>query len=444
MSVTKPKGFLAAGMHCGIKDSTSNSNLDLALVAVELAVDNNSISDNSSNASSGNEPSKGDNVSTGATTAAVFTSNKVQAAPVLVSKKHLSKSKNQVKAVILNSGCANAATGELGDQNAISMCKGVAKEIGANPEEVLVCSTGLIGFQLPIENILGAIPELVSSLGGNSDNSSKAAKAIMTTDTKPKEHFIEGAGFCVGGMAKGAAMLSPDMLAPDMGPPSATMLSVVTTDAKCEPDELQSILNEAVGNSFNKLTVDGVQSTNDTVILMSSGLAGTKPKADVLDAVQKVCQELAYMMAADAEGATKVVALNISGAGDDKEAELIGKYLANSLLLKCSWHGADAYWGRLASEIGAACSKMNIELDYSKLSFSYGEHTVFEKGEALDLTSDQAEALSNYMKEEHIDIYIGLSGRGREDENEGDKKGTAKVLTTDLGYGYIDENSQTS
>lgn len=422
MSITKPQGFLAAGMNVGIKSQVKSQvksgELDLALVAVQ-DVENSNV----------------ENSTQKIVASAVFTSNRVQAAPVIISTKHLEQSR-QIKAIILNSGCANAATGAAGVADAIAMCEGVAKELGVSAEEVLVCSTGLIGYGLPIEKILSGIPSLVQGL--NLDGA-QAAKAIMTTDTKPKEHFELGDGFVVGGMAKGAAMLAPNMQSPKSatspksaaGPKSATMLAVITTDASCENAEVNfdKILQTAVDASFNKLSVDGVQSTNDTVILLSNGRAGEKPVDEILAGVQKTCEALAYMMADDAEGATKTIRLHIGGASDEAAADFVGRYLADSLLLKCSWFGGDPYWGRLVSEIGAT----GAEFDMSKLSLSYGEHVVFESGAEVEI-SDSTKELADYMSGSHLDIYIELGAGNAE----------ANILTTDLGHGYIDENSKTS
>lgn len=401
MSITKPQGFVAAGINSGIKD---NGNLDLALVALEDTL---------------HTLSGANDMSPQIVATAVFTTNKSQAAPVLVSKEHLKQNKQQAKAVILNSGCANAATGEKGKADALEMCKTTASSLGIDTSEVLVCSTGLIGYDLPMEKILSGIPNLVKEL--SVEAGTQAAKAIMTTDTKHKEHFETGDGFTVGGMAKGAAMLEPNM---------ATMLAVITTDATCENPEtnMTEILKKAVASSFNKMSVDGVQSTNDTVILLSNGRAGEKPVAAIAESVQKTCEALAYMMADDAEGATKVVKLFVSGARDEASANQLGKYLANSLLLKCSWYGADPYWGRLVSEIGA----FGVEAD--KLSLSYGENTIFKNGEKVELSEAEQSSLDKYMSGKDLEIGVDL-GVGTD---------STTILTTDLGHGYIDENSQTS
>ncbi len=388
MGVAAPKGFRAAGIHCGIKE---NQALDLALV---------------------------ESIEKPAHSAAAFTSNKLAAAPVLVSRKHLAKSQGKTRAVIINSGCANAATGQAGEVDARQTCEKTAQELNASTNEILVCSTGLIGYQLPVKKILQSIPELAASL--SEEGASHAAKAIMTTDVKPKEHLETGSGFLVGAMAKGAAMLAPNM---------ATMLAVITTDAICEnPGEnLPKILKRAADESFNSLSVDGVQSTNDTVILLASGLSGEKPVADIQKAVTKTCQNLAYMMAEDAEGATRTVGIHVFGALDDDAADAAVRYLANSVLLKCSWHGGDPYWGRLASELGAS----GVAVDLNRLSLGYGRFVVFEKGAESHLNKSE---LAEYMSSRHLDVHINL-GLGN---------GEGYMLACDLGHGYIDENSKTS
>ena len=388
MSVTAPKGFIASGIHCGIKDS---GDLDLALVAAE------------------GKP---------ADSAAVFTTNMLQAAPVLVSRANLKNSKQKTKAVILNSGCANAATGDQGLEAAEAMCAKTGEGLGVEPEEVLVCSTGLIGYQLPVEKIYSGIPSLLEQASGLGHN--LAARAICTTDTQEKECSIDASGFSVGAMAKGAAMLSPQM---------ATMLAVITTDAACKHParDLKDILAQAADKSFNKLSVDGVQSTNDTVILLSSGKAGEQPKDAIAEAVTEACQNLACQMAGDAEGGTKTIQLYIEGAPSDALAEEAARYIVNSMLIKCSWYGGDPYWGRLASELGA----VGIAVDLDRLSIKYGEHLAFKGNSEIQ---PDLSALSKYMSGPHLDVYLDLglgSGRGY-------------MLTCDLGHGYIDENSQTS
>lgn len=386
MSVTAAKGFVAAGVACGVK---SSGELDLSLVA---AADGRPVA-----------------------AAAVFTDNKMTAAPVLVSDAHIGATLGQAAAVILNSGNANAATGTPGKEHAEAMCSATATALGCDANEVLVCSTGLIGIPLPIDTILAGIPPLVAAR--TADGGVDAAEAIRTTDTVRKETLVPigTTGAVVGGMAKGAAMLAPNM---------ATMLAVLTTDAEAESHELRQILRAAVSNSFNVLMTDACRSTNDTVILLASGAAGSVPYRDLAHAVGQACADLAVQMAGDAEGATKVVRLTVSGAANAGDAEAGARQIARSVLCKCSWFGQDPYWGRLASELGSA----GIAFDQAKVSVAYGGVTVASGG--ISLAHDEA-AVAAHMAERHLDINCDL-GLG---------SGTFTVLTNDLTPEYIDENT---
>jgi glutamate N-acetyltransferase / amino-acid N-acetyltransferase len=387
VTVTSPKGFAAAGLACGIKPS---GNPDLALVAT---ADGKPV-----------------------TAAAVFTSNLAPAAPVQVSRSHLSTSGNQAAAVILNSGNANAATGKVGVENAETMAALVAAEIGCDPAHVLVCSTGLIGIPLPMSPVESGIKPLCAAL--TADGGESAAEAIMTTDTKRKQALFEGDGWTVGGMAKGAAMLAPNM---------ATMLAVVTTDAAVDAPTLQRLLQSAVDKSFNALSVDGCTSTNDTVIVLASGAAGKAPESDLADGLADVCASLARQMAADAEGATKVVTVKVEGAADDDQASRAARKVAESQLVKCSWYGEDPYWGRVVSELATA----DVAFDPDVVSIAYGETVVCENGIAIDHDADEVRA---HMALREITVTCNL--------NVGDGKGV--ILTNDLTHGYIDENRTTS
>ena len=387
MSVTAAAGFVANGIAAGIKP---DHQLDLSLVATD---DGRPVS-----------------------AAAVFTQNKMTAAPVITTRNHLMRSGGRAAAVILNSGNANAATGKDGLDHAGRMCAGVAAELGCERHEVLVCSTGLIGIPLPIGPIEAGIPTLVAGRGA--ERGDTAADAILTTDTVRKEAVHTGAGFVVGGMAKGAAMLAPNM---------ATMLAVLTTDAAATPQELKAALVAALPSSFNALSVDGCTSTNDTVILLASGRAGAVDPGALTAGVTEVCESLAAQMAGDAEGATKVVRVRVVGAANDAEAEAGARKTAESQLVKCSWYGKDPYWGRIASELGTA----GIMFDPDQLRISYGPHLVADGGVSVD--HDDA-ALAEYMEQRHLEITADL-GMGR---------GTATILTNDLTHAYIDENMGTS
>jgi glutamate N-acetyltransferase/amino-acid N-acetyltransferase len=352
-------------------------------------------------------------------TAAVFTTNRMTAAPVVVSRRHMAASGGRAAAAILNSGNANAATGAPGLEDAARMCDGVAAELGCEPTSVLVCSTGLIGIPLPMGPITAGIPKLAAALAAEPDAGADAAEAIRTTDTHRKEATVEGTGFTVGGMAKGAGMLAPSL---------ATMLALLTTDADAEPETLHDILQSAVDATFNRFTVDGCTSTNDTVILMASGRAGTATEpATLTDAVTAVCADLVAQLADDAEGVTKVVRLTVTGAASDDDAHRAARRVADSLLVKCSWYGQDPYWGRIASELGSA----GVEFDADRVSIAYGGVVVARDGRAAD--HDEA-AVKGHLAGRHVEITADLGlGEGR-----------AGMLTTDLSHAYIDENMGTS
>ncbi len=390
MSVTAPQGFSANGVACGIKPS---GDPDLSLVSTT------------------------DGVAVAA--AAVFTQNKMTAAPVVTTHAHLQATGGQAAAVVLNSGCANAATGQQGLDDAEAMCALVAKELGCAPEEVLVCSTGLIGYTLPMDAIRSGTAGLVSGRSAEPSGGIDAADAILTTDTVRKDSVVSGPGFVVGGMAKGAAMLAPNM---------ATMLAVLTTDAAVEPIDLTAVLRAGVRESFNAMSVDGCTSTNDTVILLASGAAGPPSDPDAFAAaVAEVCLDLATQMVGDAEGHTKVVRLEVTGAASDDEARTGARKVAESQLVKCSWYGKDPYWGRIASELGSA----GITFEPARLSVRYGDLVVAEGGVAAPV---DAGALAAYMDQEWLEVTADLGlGSGR-----------ARVLTNDLTHGYVDENMGTS
>jgi glutamate N-acetyltransferase/amino-acid N-acetyltransferase len=319
---------------------------------------------------------------------------------------------------VLNAGNANAATGIAGRANAERTAALVADALGVATEEVLVCSTGIIGMPLPMERLDAGLPPLVARLSGDETGATSAATAIMTTDTAAKQTRIDGDGFVVGGMGKGAAMLAPNM---------ATMLAVLTTDAAAEARVLRRILRDGVATTFNSVSVDGSMSTNDTVVIMASGSAGPADEAAVSDAIQCACADLAAQMVADAEGATRVVRITVIGAVDDAEATRAGRAVADSALVKCSLHGGDPYWGRVVSELGSA----GVSFDPERVSVSYGGVTTCSKGVAA--SHDEA-AVRSHLAGRHVEVQADL-GLGN---------GTAVVLTSDLGPGYIDENMRTS
>ncbi len=385
MSVTAPRGFVAGGSACGIKDSGAP---DLALVATA------------------------DHAPVPA--AAVFTSNLAQAAPVQVSRAHLAD--GVATAVILSSGNANAATGAAGRRDARRMCEIAAEGLDATTTDVLVCSTGLIGIPMPMDAIETGVPKLCGTL--TPDGGGDAAQAILTTDTVRKEAHARAGGATVGGMAKGAAMLSPAM---------ATMLAVLTTDAAAGPDVLRPALAQAVRETFDCLSVDGCRSTNDTVIVLANGRAGAVDPRDLTDAFTDVCGSLAEQMARDAEGATKLVRVRVAGARTQAEARVAARAVANSQLVQCSLNGGDAYWGRVLSELGASGAFIEPE----QVDISYSGITVCRDGVAC--AHDEA-ALASAMAAREIEVHCDLNLA----------YGEALVLTTDLSHAYIDENRRTS
>jgi glutamate N-acetyltransferase/amino-acid N-acetyltransferase len=350
--------------------------------------------------------------------AGVFTSNLAAAAPVQVSREHLALSSGHAAGVILTSGNANAATGKPGHDAAAMLCGALADGIGATPSEVLVCQTGLIGIPFPLNHVEPHLADIVASRAPGADAGAAAARAIMTTDTVPKTALYEAGGFTVGAMAKGAAMLAPNM---------ATMLALCTTDAVIDPDTLYAALKAAVDQSFNVMTVDGCTSTNDTVLVLASGAAGPVTLEEMTVALSDVCRSLAEQMVDDAEGATKVSHVRVVGAPSDAAAHVAARKVADSMLVQCSLNGEDPYWGRVVSELGSA----GVPFDIDKVAVAYGGIRVCEGG--IGIPHDAA-AVSTHMAGRHIEILCDL-GLGR---------GVAAVLGTDLGYGYIDENRTTS
>jgi glutamate N-acetyltransferase/amino-acid N-acetyltransferase len=389
VSVTGPAGFTAAGVAAGLKDTGA---LDLALVALE--------------------PPRP------VPAAATFTTNRAAAAPVQVSRANLVATGGHAGAVVLNSGCANAATGEAGRKASEATCAALGAALGLSPREVIVCSTGLIGVPLALDRLLEAVPGLVATRQASPAGARAAAEAIMTTDTHPKQTLVEAGRFRVGGMAKGAGMLAPNM---------ATMLAVLTTDAAVSSQVLSSALRRAVRDSFNELTVDGCTSTNDTVTVLASGEAGAVEEDALAEALTEACRSLAFQLAQDAEGTTRVARIVVSGAASGEDARRAARRVAESLLVKTSLHGADPYWGRVVSELGA--SGAAFELD--RVAVSYGGIRACQGGvEAAHDRVAAREHLSGKVVEIHCDLGLG--------------EGMAEVLTTDLGHGYIDENMRTS
>jgi glutamate N-acetyltransferase / amino-acid N-acetyltransferase len=350
------------------------------------------------------------------TGAALWTQNRVLAAPVVVSKRHLELAEPQ--AVVVNSGIANAATGAQGEADAVAMAERAASLLGLAPEQVLVLSTGVIGAPLPMERVLAGVDAAAAAL--SADGGDDAAEAILTTDTHPKTSTSRADGFTVGGMAKGSGMIHPNL---------ATMLAVVTTDYPLEPGEAIDVLRPAVNVSFNSITVDGECSTNDAVVLLSSG-AATVARSPATDeafalALRAVCANLSHQIVTDGEGATLVAEINVSGAASAAEARAIAQRIATSPLVKTALFGRDANWGRVLMAAGSAPHNGGYaQVDLERLSLSYNGTAVLVNGAPQNVEPDVEGAVCT------IDLDLGL----------GD--GKAGYLTSDLSYEYVRINAE--
>jgi glutamate N-acetyltransferase/amino-acid N-acetyltransferase len=385
MSVTSPKGFRASGVAAGLKPS---GNLDVALVV---------------------------NDGPDATAAGVFTTNRVKAAPVLWSQQVLRA--GIVRAVVLNSGGANACTGPQGFQDTHRTAEHVAARLTATSRlaigavDVAVCSTGLIGERLPMDELLPGVDAAVRAL--SRDGGAAAAQAIMTTDTRAKTTQQAGDGYTVGGMAKGAGMLAPGL---------ATMLCVLTTDAVADPATLDAALREACRLTFDRIDSDSCMSTNDTVLLLASGASGIHPTAEELTAtVTGACHDLAQQLLADAEGATKDVTIEVTGAASEDDAVEVGRAVARSNLVKCAFFGNDSNWGRILAAIGTTAAAF----DPDEVDVAVNGVQVCRGGAAGD---DRSKVdLSGRAVHVQVDLHAGTE--------------TATVWTNDLSLGYVHENS---
>lgn len=386
MSVTAAQGFRAAGIAAGIKKS---GRADLALVV---------------------------NDGPRAEAAGVFTRNKVKAAPVLWSQQVLTT--GSLRAVVLNSGGANACTGAEGFQVAHATAEQVAEVVGCGAIDVAVCSTGLIGEQLPRETVLAGVRSAAAELASGPEAGSAVAAAIMTTDTVPKESAVtDPAGWTVGGTTKGAGMISPSM---------ATMLSVLTTDAVLDRATLDAALREAVRYSFDRLDVDGSMSTNDTVLVLASGASGVEADPAVFTAALTcVCRDLAEQMQADAEGVTKRITVRVTGAASEDDAVTVARTIARDSLVKTAMFGSDPNWGRVAASAGYA----DAEIDPERLDVTING-VLLCRGAVV--AGDRADCdLSG--KDVLIEVELGLS--------DGADGHTAEIRTTDLSHAYVEENS---
>jgi len=341
---------------------------------------------------------------TGAKAAAVFTTNKIVSAAVEVSKKHVKSP--SISAVVVNSGNANTCTGQLGIKNAIKMCNETAKQTEEEPHSVLVASTGIIGEQLPIKKITAGISKAAAKLSASSKAGLDFAKAIMTTDTKPKQAVrrieISGKKITIAGAVKGAGMIAPNM---------ATTLCFITTDVAISKPLLGRALKTAIGNSLNKLTVDGHQSTNDTAIILASGLAGNRPIVSQCPRYKKftralvdLCEDLVKQMALDAEGATRMFKVVVKGAATKADAARASRAIADYPLVKCAVRGGDPNWGRIICAVGSA----GVKLNPNKLSCKLGDITVFKNGAPAKF--DPKKASKVISQTEHtitVDLGVG-------------------------------------
>lgn len=382
MSVTGPAGFRAAGVPAGIKGGGAR---DLALVV--------------------NDGPRFD-------AAGVFTTNKVKAAPVLWSQQVLLE--QRLRGVVLNSGGANACTGPEGFQDAHATVERVAEVLGVGAIEIAVCSTGLIGERLPMDAVLSGVDAAAEALRDTESAATDAATAVLTTDTRAKQtHRPHSAGWSVGGFAKGAGMLAPNM---------ATMLSVLTTDAVVDGPELDAALRRATRHTFDRLDVDGGTSTNDTVLVLASGASGVRPTSEELvEQLTSASADLVRQLQHDAEGATKAVDITVRGAGSEEDAVRVGRVVAEDNLVGTALFGADPNWGRIAMALG----RSQAEFDVDRVEIAANGVTLFANGTRA---RDRSEAdLSGRDVEIVIDLHQG--------------EHTATILSTDLSHDYVEENS---
>jgi glutamate N-acetyltransferase/amino-acid N-acetyltransferase len=391
-SVSAPAGFRAAGVACGIKKS---GGLDLALI----------VSD------------------TPASSAAVFTTNKAVAAPVIVAKARLKTSGGHSRAIVINSGCANACTGPEGFETAEAMADAAARAAGVDVSEVLVASTGVIGVTLDRAKVTAGIAAAAGAL--SRDGGPDAARAIMTTDPFPKETAVEvtapAGRFRVGGIAKGSGMIEPLM---------ATMIGVVTTDARISPALLQRALVEVSDVTFNAISVDGECSTNDCVFALANGASGvTIAERDMdlfVEALRQVCEPLAVGIVRGGEGATKLVTIEVTGGASNEEAKRTARAIANSPLVKTAVHGADPNWGRLVAVMGRA----GVAFDLERARVQIGDVELFAAGRPFDERAPQA---SDHLQGPEVTLRVDLGTGG---------SGTARMWTCDLSAEYVKINAE--
>ena len=400
-----PRGFMWGAVRAGIKAS---GNPDVA-VAVATA---------------------------GAVGAAMYTSNRVVAAPVTVGRRHLLATGGRVGAVLVNAGNANCANGEPGIAGCVATCVAAAQTFGCIFDEIVPSSTGIIGVPFPAEKVVAAMPALKAAVGDTAEHAEAFARAIMTTDTRMKTARaivpVEGAEVRIWGAAKGAGMIGPNLSAPVAGPPHATMLVYLFTDVAADVSELNAALAAAVEPSFNSISIDGDTSTNDTVLLVASGAGGVKLNQELVPAFDaalgEVCRSLAYQIIADGEGVTHVVTLDIRGAASNADAALVAKTIATSPLCKTAWSGGDPNWGRLL----AAAGRSGVVFEPERTRIWIGAEAVFEYGVRAPAFDDAAAHAEMMQPEYTITIDLG----------EGD--GTCRFLTCDLTTEYVHINADYS
>ncbi len=364
-----------------------------------------------------------------ASAAAMFTSNRVTAAPLTIDKQHLERTGGRVRVVAINAGNANCATGEAGLQAAIQVCQAAARIFHCEPAEVFPSSTGIIGVPLPAEKLVTALPEIQKSLGSSWESFEAAAQAILTTDLKQKIAVatveIHGRPVHLAAFGKGSGMIHPQLV------PHATMLMYVLTDAIIAPSELNALLRDAVEVSFNRISVDGDTSTNDTVLLLASGASGVEVSAadaSFRKALTEVCTSMAKQVVADGEGVTHVVQLEICGAPTDADALKVAKAIAHSPLVKTAWAGSDPNWGRLVAAVGYS----GVAIDPGKIDVWFGDLEICRNGGRSPLLDEQA--AHAYLKQPEFQVRIGL--------NLG--QGSCRFWTTDLTNEYVHINADYS
>lgn len=392
MSITSPRGFSVGVGEAGIRESGGP---DLVLIASDRP----------------------------ASAAATFTTNLMRAAPIILAEEALRSSAATARGIVVNAGCANAGTGIAGIEDARDVVRAAAGHLGCRPDEVLPASTGLIGSRLPVPAIAAAVPAL--RLRRSRAASTRAARAIMTTDTRPKQHAIngqlaDGRAFTVGGMAKGAGMIHPQM---------ATMLAFLTTDAPIDPSTLGALLRPAVERTFNQVSVDGDTSTNDAVMVLANGAAGGpalngQDQSIVADALEAVCRTLAIAIAADGEGARHLIEVTVSGAASDADARAVARTIAASSLVKTAVHGADPNWGRIA----AAAGRSGVPLDPERMRICIGDVPVYD-GNPLEFDEARARRI---LRGTRVSLVLDLL----------DGSGSGIAWGCDLTADYVAINSE--